>query len=233
MVNWVKSLFFTNKSKQFFGLNRKHKTMNMKYLAATVLVSVLAVFFVVAAHAVTIDTVTIGNPNNAADTTTGYGSVAEMYAIGKYEITSGQYCEFLNAVAHTDNYGLYHPYMWSSDYGCKIQQTGSSGSFNYSVAADWADRPVNWVSWGDAARFCNWINNNQPTGADPIDDRGRRVFPQRQDEQCGLDVRNAQEQCAMVDSIRERVVQGCVPQERRHNGQLFPLSDKQQYDAEQ
>ena len=27
------------------------------------------------------------------------------------------------------------------------------------------NRPVNYVSWGDAARFCNWLHNGQPTGA--------------------------------------------------------------------
>jgi sulfatase modifying factor 1 len=32
------------------------------------------------------------------------------------------------------------------------------------VAPDWADRPVNYVSWGDAARFANWLHNGQPTG---------------------------------------------------------------------
>jgi len=29
---------------------------------------------------------------------------------------------------------------------------------------DWADRPVNYVSWGDAARFTNWLHNGQPSG---------------------------------------------------------------------
>ena len=43
--------------------------------------------------------------------------------------------------------------------------SGSSGSYSYSVAADWADRPVNYVSWGDAARFTNWLHNGQPSGA--------------------------------------------------------------------
>jgi formylglycine-generating enzyme required for sulfatase activity len=32
------------------------------------------------------------------------------------------------------------------------------------VAADWADRPVNYVSFWDAARFANWLHNGQPTG---------------------------------------------------------------------
>ncbi len=86
------------------------------------------------------------------------------YRIGKYEVTTGQFCEFLNAVAATDTYGLYNTNMWSDTYGCKIQRSGTSGSYTYSVAPDWANRPVNCVSWGDAARFANWLHNGQPTG---------------------------------------------------------------------
>ncbi|MHC4066385.1 MAG: SUMF1/EgtB/PvdO family nonheme iron enzyme, partial [Planctomycetota bacterium] len=112
-----------------------------------------------------IDTVTVGNPGNADDTHgDGYGGVAYIYNIGKYEVTAGQYCEFLNAVADTDTYGLYNTDMWSDTYGCKIQRSGSSPNYTYSVAPDWADRPVNYVSWGDAARFANWLHNGQPTG---------------------------------------------------------------------
>ena len=116
-----------------------------------------------------IDTVTVGNPGNAADTYgDGCGAVDYTYNIGTYEVTAGQYTVFLNSVAATDTYGLYNPYMWyepSDDYGCKIQRTGSPGSYTYSVGSDWADRPVNYVSWGDAARFSNWLHNGQPTGA--------------------------------------------------------------------
>ena len=54
--------------------------------------------------------------------------------------------------------------MWSSTYGCKIQQSGTSGHYTYSVASDQANRPVNYVSWADAARFANWMHNRQPTG---------------------------------------------------------------------
>jgi len=88
---------------------------------------------------VTIETVPVGNPGNAADTeyaTPGYGAVGYEYNIGKYEVTAGQYTEFLNAVAHVDTYGLYNPEMWSSDYGCKIQQASTGTGYWYSVAAD-------------------------------------------------------------------------------------------------
>ncbi|NLE58846.1 MAG: formylglycine-generating enzyme family protein, partial [Planctomycetes bacterium] len=125
------------------------------------------------AVAVNIETVPVGNPGNAGELSGagagGYGpdqicgAVDYEYRIGKYEVTAGQYTEFLNAVAKTDTYRLYTTEMIYSA-GCKIDRTGSSGSYTYSVASDYADRPVNWVSWGDAARFANWMHNGQPTG---------------------------------------------------------------------
>jgi formylglycine-generating enzyme required for sulfatase activity len=49
--------------------------------------------------------------------------------------------------------------------GCNIKRHGTPGGYTYSVAPDWAERPVNYVSWADAARFANWLHNGQPTGA--------------------------------------------------------------------
>ena len=48
-----------------------------------------------------------------------------------------------------------------------ISQTGSLGNYSYSVtgsAPGANNMPVFDVSWGDAARFCNWLQNGQPTG---------------------------------------------------------------------
>ncbi|MBU4399858.1 MAG: formylglycine-generating enzyme family protein [Planctomycetes bacterium] len=111
--------------------------------------------------------VPVGNPGNKASST-GNGAVAKAYAIGKYEVTAGQYTQFLNSKAATDVYGLYSASM--SDpatqfvWGCNIQRSGSPGSYSYSVASDWADRPVNYVSFWDACRFVNWLGNGQGDG---------------------------------------------------------------------
>ena len=101
-----------------------------------------------------------------ATTRTGFGSVGHVYQIGKYEVTAGQYTEFLNAVAKADPNGLYNTAMGDpvGSLGANIQRTGSSPNYSYSVAADWANRPVNYVSFWDAARFANWLHNGQPTG---------------------------------------------------------------------
>ena len=123
----------------------------------------------ITAQAVTIDTVTVGDAGNAADTT-GYGSVAYTYNIGKYEVTAGQYTAFLNAVAKTDTDGLYNTNMDTavSFYGCNIKRSGEAGSYIYSVASDWANRPVNYVSFWDSCRFANWQGNGQKTGAQDV-----------------------------------------------------------------
>jgi len=122
------------------------------------------------AHAVTYDLVPVGNAGNANDPATGdlYGGVAYAYAIGTYDVTIGQYTAFLNAVAATDTYSLYNGSMATDLNVAGIAQTGSSGSYTYSVinnGGNSANRPITYVSWFDSARFANWMANGQPTGA--------------------------------------------------------------------
>jgi formylglycine-generating enzyme required for sulfatase activity len=116
--------------------------------------------------------VPVGNPGNMADMTTGYGSVPYAYQMGKYDVTVGQYVQFLNAVAKTDTYGLYNSWMavYDGTQGSYstigITQSGGSGNYTYSVTGSYsqaANCPAFRVSWGDAARFCNWLQNGQPT----------------------------------------------------------------------
>jgi len=145
----------------------------MKKVSAFAAVIALLSWGGIAGANIPADTVSIGDPGNAADTrvmindgTTGYGSVDYSYRIGKYEVTAGQYCAFLNAVARNDTYGLYNTNMDTMVYtrGCNIKRTGTSGSYSYTVATDWANRPVNLVSYWNACRFANWLGNGQKTG---------------------------------------------------------------------
>jgi len=142
----------------------------------------------ISAQAVVIDTVPVGDPGNAGELSGagagGYGpdricgSVAYAYNIGTYEVTAGQYTDFLNEVARTDTYGLYNTNMDTAvySYGCNIKRTGSSGSYVYSVASDWANRPVNLVSYWDSCRFTNWLQNGQPTGLQTAATTERGVY---------------------------------------------------------
>jgi len=134
------------------------------------------------ARAVTFDWATVGNAGNVADTkvmndgTTGYGSVDYTYRISKTEVTNTQYVEFLNSVAAVDPNGLYSTSMGLYSHG-GIRRNGSSGNYTYLVKSDakgggaagsdftYGDKPVLYVSFFDAMRFVNWLENGQPTGS--------------------------------------------------------------------
>ena len=118
------------------------------------------------AQAVAIQWIPVGNPGNANDSRTGHGAVAYNYRIDKYDVTVGQYTAFLNSVAATDTYSLYNVSMAFNMNIAGISQDGSSGSYTYSVIGSSANLPITEVSWGDAARFSNWLQNGQPTGAE-------------------------------------------------------------------
>jgi sulfatase modifying factor 1 len=117
---------------------------------------------------ITIPTVHVGNPGNAPDTrvmnddSTGYGSVAYTYNIGRTEVTNAQYAAFLNAKARLDRYGLYSPFM-TSLYG-GIRRLGAQGSYTYSTMPGRENNPVVYVSFWDACRFANWLHNGQGDG---------------------------------------------------------------------
>ncbi|NOY42096.1 MAG: SUMF1/EgtB/PvdO family nonheme iron enzyme [Planctomycetes bacterium] len=153
----------------------------------TLVILAITFFSFSTAHAapVTFDWATVGNPSNTPDTevmndgTTGYGAVANTYRISKTEVTNAQYTEFLNAVADADPNGLYSTFMDSDTRG-GITRGGSSGSYTYAVKSDsigngpggadgddytYGNKPVVWVSFFDAMRFTNWLENGQPTGA--------------------------------------------------------------------
>ena len=122
-------------------------------------VAALLGLLAVPARAVTIDWVTVGDPGNTADTfPAGYGAVATSFQIMKYEFTNQQYTAFLNSVAVTDTYSLYNPSMGGNARG-GITRSGTSGSYTYATRTNMGDKPVNYVSWFDAARVSNWLMN--------------------------------------------------------------------------
>jgi sulfatase modifying factor 1 len=135
----------------------------MGFLFVAVMVAIFALNSNLRAALITIETVTVGDAGNAADTT-GFGAVAYDFKIGKYEVTIGQYTAFLNAVAATDAYSLYNPSMATDLSIAGIAQSGGSGTYSYSVIGS-GNRPISYVSWFDAARFANWMNNGATTNA--------------------------------------------------------------------
>jgi sulfatase modifying factor 1 len=143
------------------------------------------VSLVTPALAVNIAYVPVGNAGNTADTADGdintpgvqrFGAVGYAYQIAKNETTISQYADFLNAVAKTDTYGLYSTSMTQS-YINGISRAGVSGSYVYSEALGTGNKPITYVSWFDAARFCNWMHNGQPTGLQTVGTTEGGAYP--------------------------------------------------------
>ena len=92
------------------------------------------------ANAFSMDFVTIGNPNNAADTTGApnpAGSVGYIYNLGKYEVSRDM-----------------------------ITKANSAGSLGITMAdmsdmgGNGVNRPATGISWYEAARYVNWLNTS-------------------------------------------------------------------------
>jgi formylglycine-generating enzyme len=110
----------------------------------------------VQAHALDLEWVSVGDPGNQPDKT-GYGAVAYEFQISKYEITSEQYAEFLNALAvKSDPHGLWR--------GSTIQRLGKPGEYRYQVIKGQERWPVVNISFLEAMRFVNWLHNGQSQG---------------------------------------------------------------------
>jgi len=113
---------------------------------------------------ISIPTVFVGNPGNAADPTTGYGSVAYTYNIGTYEVTNAQYAAFLNAKAASDPFNLYNTAMGNVNWFGGITRSGSPGSYTYAPVEGRENNPVLFVPFWGATRFANWLHNGQGNG---------------------------------------------------------------------
>ena len=111
-----------------------------------------------------VDLMHIGNAGNPADSNTGLGAVDHDYYIGTYEVTVGQYTEFLNAVAASDPNGLWSENMGADPLGASILRSGEAGSYTYTAVAGKENQPVRCVTFYDATRFCNWLSNGQGSG---------------------------------------------------------------------
>jgi len=110
--------------------------------------------------------VTVGNPGNPNDQDYGqgaFGAVATTYAIGTYEVTLNQYAAFLNAKAATDTFALYNTSMATDLNIAGISRLGSPGTYTYAVIGT-PTRPVTYVSFYDALRYANWLNNGGGSG---------------------------------------------------------------------
>jgi sulfatase modifying factor 1 len=138
-----------------------------RFATAALVALILTSLAVPNAHAqVTIDWVTVGDPGNTADTT-GYGAVTDSFQIMKFEFTNAQYADFLNAVdpSGSNPNSVYKLDMGSNARGGISFTSGAASGSKYAIRTNMGDKPVNYVSWFDAARVANWLQNGQGSGS--------------------------------------------------------------------
>lgn len=102
----------------------------------------------------------VGNPK---DPLYGKGQVNHSFEIARHALTNEEYCRFLNAVAAgSDPHGLYNENMGNAIMG-GIDKL-SDGT--YKPKNGWEKRPVVYVGFHDAMRYCNWLHYGKTEGTD-------------------------------------------------------------------
>lgn len=124
-----------------------------------------------------IDWVVIGDPNNVAyhnqwgGVVDGRGSVPYEYRIGRYEVTTAQWMEFVNTFS-TQSDDMRHfgiPFSWGAIADGEYNGPGTRWKINPWMP-DAASHPVHGIDWRIAARFCNWLHNGKSSDLSTIED---------------------------------------------------------------
>lgn len=115
-----------------------------------------------------IEFVTIGAPGNAPLVTSGRangrGSVSEEYRIGRFEITTAQWVQFMNAVSMRPSSEAI-PYISPPQgvWGARVDSSYTGPGVRYEVIPGRENQGVGNISWRTASIYCNWLHNDQGT----------------------------------------------------------------------
>jgi hypothetical protein len=117
--------------------------------------------------------VTVEDLNNEANEITGHGSVSYEYKIGKFLVTNDEYAEFLNIVGGVGQWGLYDARMafgenpvdglFGGQRTFRVNGIIYSKRYNKFMPNEgYSGKPVYWVSYYSAMRYCNWLHHGKP-----------------------------------------------------------------------
>ncbi|UCG46928.1 MAG: SUMF1/EgtB/PvdO family nonheme iron enzyme [Phycisphaerales bacterium] len=99
----------------------------------------------------------------------------DSFYMGKYEITNGQYCDYLNSalaqalitvingIVYKADSGMSYPYCdtYSSDSCSQIDYSGGAFSVRSKAGRSMANDPMVQVSYYGAAAYCNWRSRQE------------------------------------------------------------------------
>ncbi len=99
----------------------------------------------------------VNEPGNAPDSAKnrfGRGQVDYRYRLAKAPVSNADYAKFLNAADKAGVAGLYDSRM-------AINRSGNGGSYIYAPKTGYQDKPVTFVSYANAASYCNWLSKGR------------------------------------------------------------------------
>ncbi|MCC7387432.1 MAG: SUMF1/EgtB/PvdO family nonheme iron enzyme [Phycisphaerales bacterium] len=123
------------------------------------------------------DWVTIGDvgndpyPGDGQGNMAGRGGVGYEYRIGRYEVTTGQWLEFVNTFStQSDDFTYFaRPDFWGAKTDWDYQGPGRRYILRTDVDTPEL-MPVGGISWREAAMFCNWLHNGKSSALSAIED---------------------------------------------------------------
>ncbi len=144
----------------------------------------------------------VDDPNNEADSETGFGGVTNNFQISTYQTTAAQYALFLNAVTPTGNrYELYDDRMASDpDVACITYNPDELP--HYKPIPGREDLPITYVDLCCAVRFCNWMSHGCPS-IDPT--AGITIFTESITETGAYTIHSNQDSLGMITSQIEEM----------------------------
>jgi formylglycine-generating enzyme required for sulfatase activity len=122
-----------------------------------------------------VDFVTVGAAGNAPYVRPGGSAVDQLggveyeYRIGRTEVTTAQWAEFLNAVYDRPAGEVVRfrsrPQTWGASFAAPLNATNPDAQ-RWSVSAGREMIPVGGISWRAAAMYCNWLHNDKQSNVE-------------------------------------------------------------------
>jgi formylglycine-generating enzyme required for sulfatase activity len=104
-----------------------------------------------------------GRPDDRA---IGRGSVGYEYRIGRYEVTTAQWVEFINAALDRPAGDAIPWARVPNIWGASPTTPTNAGGQRFTYSAQTAMYGVGTVTWRMAAVYCNWLHNDKRTDRD-------------------------------------------------------------------
>lgn len=94
---------------------------------------------------------------------TGRGSVGYEYSIGRFEITTSQWLEYVNTFTARSDPLLISQVGFPVHWGAGVDSTYSGPGVRYTLrpVANAGMLPVASITWRQAAMYCNWLHNGK------------------------------------------------------------------------